>query len=126
MEWSRDLITRCYKCYMHMRSSFCWQCLHTAPQSMPLQVHPLLNSCSDATLRHHPCQHVMLMIHPLTPNSCVTKLYNFVETHMTDAAHHQQRSYNQHVQQRSFEVGDTIWLNVPTAGKLDPKWEGGG
>ena len=45
---------------------------------------------------------------------------------MIDAAHHQQRSYNQHVQQRSFQVGDTVWLDLPTAGKLDPKWEGDG
>ena len=44
---------------------------------------------------------------------------------MTDAAHHQQRSYNQHIQQRSFQVSDTVWLDVPTAGKLDAKWEGG-
>ena len=44
---------------------------------------------------------------------------------MIDAAHHQQRSYNQHVQQRSFQVDDTVWLDSPTAGKLDPKWEGG-
>ena len=22
-------------------------------------------------------------------------------------------------------MGDTVWLDVPTAGKLDPKWEGG-
>ena len=57
----------------------------------------------------------------------LSKLYDFVETHMiTDAAHHQQRSYNQHVQQRSFQVGDTVWLDVPTAGKLDAKWEGDG
>ena len=55
----------------------------------------------------------------------LSKLYDFVETHMIDAAHHQQRSYNQHVQQRSFQVGDTVWLDLPTAGKLDPKWEGG-
>ena len=24
------------------------------------------------------------------------------------------------------EVGDTIWLDLPTAGKLDSKWEGDG
>ena len=45
---------------------------------------------------------------------------------MIDAAHHRQRPYNQHVQQRSFQVGDTVWLALPTAGKLDPKWEGDG
>lgn len=55
----------------------------------------------------------------------LSRLYDFVETHMIDAAHHQQRSYNQRVQQRSFQVGDTVWLDLPTADKLDPKWEGG-
>ena len=50
----------------------------------------------------------------------LSKLYDFVE----DATHHQQRSYNQHKQQRSFQVGDTVWGDLPTAGKLDPKWEG--
>ena len=25
----------------------------------------------------------------------------------------------------SFRVGDTIWLSIPTAGKLDPRWQGG-
>ena len=44
---------------------------------------------------------------------------------MIDVAHHQQRSYNQHVQHRSFQVDDTVWLDSSTAGKLDPKWEGG-
>ena len=24
----------------------------------------------------------------------------------------------------SFQVGNPVWLSVPTAGKLDPKWEG--
>ena len=50
----------------------------------------------------------------------LSKLYDFVETHMTEASHHQQTSYNQHVQERSFHVGDTVWLALPTAG---PKWE---
>ena len=55
----------------------------------------------------------------------LSKLYDFVETHMIDATRHQQQSYNRHVQQRSFKLGDTVWLNIPTAGKLDPKWQGG-
>ena len=24
----------------------------------------------------------------------------------------------------SFQVGDDVWLSLPRAGKLDPKWEG--
>ena len=55
----------------------------------------------------------------------VVKTYDFVEAHMTDAAYHQQRSYNQHLQQRSCQVGDTVWLDVPSVRKLDAKWEWG-
>ena len=41
---------------------------------------------------------------------------------MNDAPHHQQKSYNHHVQQISFQMGDAVWLDLPTAGKLEPKW----
>ena len=56
----------------------------------------------------------------------LSKFYDFMETHMVDATRHQQQSYNRHVQQRSFKLGDTVWLDIPSAGKLDPKWQGGG
>ena len=58
--------------------------------------------------------------------SKLSKLYDFVETHMVEASRHQQTSYNQHVQDRHFQVGDMVWLSLPTAGKLDPKWQGDG
>ena len=54
----------------------------------------------------------------------LSKLYDFVETNIIDTTRHQQQSYNCHVQQRSFKLGDTVWLDIPTAGKLDPKWQG--
>ena len=51
--------------------------MHTVSQSTPLEMHPPLNSCSEAMPRHQPCQHVMLMIHPLILSSCVTSCQNF-------------------------------------------------
>ena len=26
---------------------------------------------------------------------------------------------------RTFKAGDLVWLSIPMAGKLDPRWEGG-
>ena len=51
-------------------------------------------------------------------------LYDFVELNNVEASHHQKRNFDQHAQSRTFSVGDTVWLSIPTAGKLDPKWEG--
>lgn len=47
-----------------------------------------------------------------------------METNVNQAAHSQQLYYNQHCSQRMFKVGDPVWLSVPTAGKLQPRWEG--
>ena len=48
------------------------------------------------------------------------QVVEYVEIHMTEAAHmhHQQQSCNQCVQQRRFQVGDAVWLALPTAGKF--------
>ena len=46
------------------------------------------------------------------------ELHDFVE-----AAQHQKHAYDQHTSARSFSAGDSVWLFVPTAGKLDPRWE---
>ena len=45
-------------------------------------------------------------------------LTDFVETHMTEAAHKQKLCHDQHASPRYFKAGDTVWL---TSGKLDPK-----
>ena len=46
--------------------------------------------------------------------------------HITEAAHHQKAQYDHHVHERSFKVGDSVWLSIPTAGKLEPSWQEGG
>ena len=57
-------------------------------------------------------------------HSKVARLTDFVETHMTEAAHKQKVCYDQHASPHSFKIGDAVWLTSLTASKLDPKWEG--
>ena len=47
------------------------------------------------------------------------------KANLVQAASQQQVYYNGHSYQRQFKVGDAVWLSIPTAGKVDPKWEGG-
>ena len=44
--------------------------------------------------------------------------------HLQHAAQHQKTEYNKHSKLRTFQVGQPVWLSVPMAGKLDPRWEG--
>ena len=44
---------------------------------------------------------------------------------MVEKATAQKTSYDSHrTTTRSFNVGDLVWLSQPTAGKLDPRWDG--
>ena len=52
------------------------------------------------------------------------QLRDFVETHITEAQHLHRSSYDHGTRARDFCVGDSVWLSIPTAGKLDPRWEG--
>ena len=52
------------------------------------------------------------------------ELQDFVEANMVSAAEHQKATYDQRATPRSFQTGDTVWLSRPTAGKLEPRWEG--
>ena len=52
-------------------------------------------------------------------------LRHFVETSLTEAATAQKQFYDRHTEERAFHPGDLVWLSIPTAGKLDPHWEGG-
>ena len=99
-----------------------WTSVHTTTGASPSN---LMFGCSA----HTPACHAPAYDASSYPEQLcckLSKLYDFVETHMIDATRHQQQSYNRHVQQRSFKLGDTVWLDIPTAGKLDPKWQGGG
>ena len=50
--------------------------------------------------------------------------FDFVHTNIALAARNQKLHYDQYTSTPSFKQGDPVWLSVPTAGKLDPRWEG--
>lgn len=52
------------------------------------------------------------------------ELQDLVETNLAAAADHQKLAYDQQTTPRTFSQGEPVWLSVPTAGKLDPRWEG--
>jgi hypothetical protein len=54
----------------------------------------------------------------------LAELRDLVETNLVEASTQQKTTYDRHSSNRSFKVGDLVWLSVPTAGKLDPRWEG--
>ena len=62
--------------------------------------------------------------YPLHLTAKLAELRDFVENNLAAAAHNQKCTYDQHTLMPTYSVGDLVWLSVPTAGKLDPKWEG--
>ena len=54
----------------------------------------------------------------------LAELRDFVEANLTEAAHHQKCAYDQRTSVHSFSAGEPVWLSAPTAGKLEPQWEG--
>ena len=54
----------------------------------------------------------------------LAKLQDFVATNTTTAAQQQKNHYDKTSVTRTFSVGEPVWLSVPTAGKLQPRWEG--
>ena len=55
----------------------------------------------------------------------LAELQDFVDANIAPAAANQKSSYDQHTSSSSFKQGEPVWLLVPTAGKLEPQWEGG-
>ena len=60
-------------------------------------------------------------------NAKLSELRKFVQEALKDSAKAQKEQYDLHsaVEERPLRKGDPVWLSVPTAGKLDPRWEGG-
>ena len=54
----------------------------------------------------------------------MAELQDLVEAHIVESAHRQKVDDDRHSAERPFEPGDLVWLSVPTAGKLDLRWEG--
>ncbi|KAL5486467.1 hypothetical protein EMCRGX_G018950 [Ephydatia muelleri] len=59
-----------------------------------------------------------------TQHAKLAELTNLVEVYMAEAAEERRQQYNKHSEERFFEVDDPVWLFIPTAEKLDPRWEG--
>ena len=55
----------------------------------------------------------------------LTELQDLVESNLVKASNNQKTYYDKHTKALSFDVNDKVWLSIPTAGKLQPKWEGG-
>ena len=54
----------------------------------------------------------------------LAELQDLVESNLVQAAEHQKTNYDLQSCCRTFRTGDLVWLSRPTAGKLDPRWEG--
>ena len=54
----------------------------------------------------------------------IAELQDFVDTNLVQAASNQKVAYYSKTCVRKFTEGDPVWLSIPTAGKLDPRWEG--
>ena len=52
------------------------------------------------------------------------QLQDFVHANLVEAGLHQKTGYDSHSLSWHFNVGDNVLLSIPTAGKLDPRWEG--
>ena len=55
----------------------------------------------------------------------LAKLRDLVESNLVASSAAQKNYYDNKSSLRTFSVNDCVWLSVPVAGKLEPKWEGG-
>ena len=99
--------------------------MHIAQQSTPpLGAFELMYGCSPqkspfpTTTAYDPSSYQSQL------HAKLAKLHDFVKTNHAEAAHLQRSSDVHRTQARLFSVGDPVWLSIPTAGKLDPHWEG--
>ena len=83
------------------------------------------SSCPHLTTTIPQCLRCEYIPFSATFNPC-SIIQEFVEMHITEADHHQKAQHDYHAHERSFKVGDSVWLSIPTAGKLEPSWQEGG
>ena len=62
--------------------------------------------------------------YPAQIQAKLAELQDFVHTNISRAACSQKFHYDQRTKQPTFAAGNPVWLSVPTAGKLDARWEG--
>ena len=63
--------------------------------------------------------------YPVHLQAKFSELQDLMDTNLAAAGDHQKSAYDQHTAVHTFNLNDPVWLSVPTAGKLDPRWEGG-
>ena len=63
-----------------------------------------------------------LTLHHILPISDkLAKLHDFVESRLGAATHEHKNTYDKHVLNCSYLIGDPVWLVIHTAGKLDTR-----
>ena len=71
------------------------------------------------------CQLAFTTLKNASMQAPILKYPDFSSTSKQFQASNQQKQYfDKQTLARTFSVGDPVWLSIPTAGKLDPKWEG--
>ena len=71
--------------------------------------------------------HSLLILAP-TNTTFELSLLNYeilLSLNLVKAADQQKTHYDEQSTEPLFAVHDKVWLSVPTAGKLQPRWEGG-
>ena len=51
-------------------------------------------------------------------------MQDFVHANLAQSAKQQKQQYDRYTAPRSFKAGDPVWLSIPTARKLQPRWDG--
>ena len=62
--------------------------------------------------------------YPAQIQARLAELKDLFHTNLSKSACSQKLHYDQHTKQPAFAVGNPVWLSIPTAGKLDPRWKG--
>ena len=62
--------------------------------------------------------------YPYFLRSKLAQLQDIVKPNVAQANNRQKLYNDRSTQPHQFHVGDHVWLSIPTAGKLDPQWEG--
>ena len=55
----------------------------------------------------------------------LAQLQDLVDASLTQAGARQKITFDRNTHPRSLKPRDAVWLSIPTAGKLSPRWEGG-
>ena len=136
-EWWSSLTTHYHSCCDAIsvlkktgRIIFHWYCMHiilatTAPHSMtdvsPFQ---LMFGRDPKQADFPPTNAFDSSSYSAYLLTKLAKLQDLVANNNNVAAQQQKSHYNKNSATRTFSVGQQIWLSIPTASKLQPRWDG--